>query len=292
MILRAAETTAWTVPITQRFLRQVCRDIERNNLTSMMKFPVLTKFQESCNQEDDYIPVIARSQVVKFSREPGVFFQALRGEKTVHSENADAEARPVNNEPSALGPPFSYSETVSMTCYQGLVGAASRNLKADLTTEATDYLGTWGTSGVGRAPDKTPPPLASGIEPSRNKHTEAHSYVKRWIPRPTGTNGQVPPFGDALPDRTNSSASTPQNRGARTETQPTSSHTSPTTGQGNEADDGRDDFCTFPGHSNIPMWQATGADFELQAEGAGVYAMPGDGTDPWDMLGMHNQFLN
>ncbi|KFA46796.1 hypothetical protein S40293_06789 [Stachybotrys chartarum IBT 40293] len=292
VILRAAEATAWAVPITRRFIRQVCRDIERNNLTSMMKFPVLTKFRESFNQEDDYIPVIARSHVVEFSREPGVFFQTLLGEKTVHSENADADARPVNNEPSALDPPFSYSEAVSMTCYQGLVGAASRNLETDLTTEAADYLGTWGTSGVGCALDKTTPSLASGIEPSRNKHMDAHSYVKRWIPRPTGTNGQAPPFGDALPDRTNSSASSPQNRGARTETQSTSSHTSPTTGQSNKADDGKDDFCTFPGHSNIPMSQATGADFALQTEGAGVYAMPGDGIDPWDMLGMHNQFLN
>lgn len=66
-LIQAMETIGRHHLITQAFLQQVCADIERNGLSSIITLPSLAKYRNAFGWQSSNVPLLARSYLTKHS---------------------------------------------------------------------------------------------------------------------------------------------------------------------------------------------------------------------------------
>lgn len=231
IIIQAMEAIGRNHEITTSFLQQACLDIERNLLTSVLKFPTLDKYRNIFGgPENSHIPFISRSSVSKHATVPPVLPGRLpltgpKG-KILPSHLKMGKFDPVLVDRGS-GPVV--KELINADCFQPVLGAVTRNvgggpLDRTLHEHHQQQQQPSQSSSIG-----------DGIIMG-----DAASLISNV----TGVDLRNP-MGDSsfvLPDRTNSSASSPPYRPGGSDPLSGSSHTSPGIGLGNTQEENRIDL--------------------------------------------------
>ncbi|EFY88945.1 binuclear zinc transcription factor [Metarhizium acridum CQMa 102] len=239
--------------VTCAFLQQACSDIERNGLASVLGFPNLEKYRSIFGgANNSNIPLISRSSISKHSKVMPVLPGRLplnnpQGKILPGHLKLDKGLPPL----TSRGPEPVVRELINSDCFQPILGAVTRNVGAGprdrtehkrkrMSPSASPSVGLVGTTMHGQA-DETPgngnQATAFGAAPGVDMRN---------------------PLGDAsfiLPDRTNSSTSSPAYRAGGSDPLSGSSHTSPP-GLGNTPEENRFDLRVFQERMFPQMWQA------------------------------------
>ncbi|KAG5922038.1 hypothetical protein E4U53_003737, partial [Claviceps sorghi] len=240
IILQAMEVIGRKHDITGAFLQQACLDIERNDLTAMLRFPAVERHRHFFDRNvGSNIPLITRSSVSRHSKVTPVLPGRLplnEPQGKIVPGRLQVDKSDASNEPSQGGI-HDARGCVKADCFQAMLGAVTRNVR----------------SGTGDA-------AADGKENKRRRLSSDSS---------TNTASFV------LPDRTSSSTSSPaQCRGPGTGPSSSSpdlsgsSHTTPP-GLGNTPEENRIDLGALQGR-NPPAWQAA----QMQAMHDSLFLCP------------------
>lgn len=248
LIFQAMEAIGRNHEVTCAFLQQACLDIERNNLKTVLKIPNLDKYRNLYGGSlNSNIPLITRSSVSNHSKRSPVLPGRLPLDQPQGSILPERLKMHVVREMAASGSSASVAD-----CFSAVLGAATRNVAADPSVGLDNKRGRMSTSS-GQM-NATVESIADD-EPTINLAGQAS-----MLGNDSGF-GLQNPLGDAafiLPDRTNSSTSSPAYRpGMSGSSDPLSgsSHTTPP-GLGNTPEENRIDLRAF--QDRVPqMWQST-----------------------------------
>ncbi|KID73166.1 Citrinin biosynthesis transcriptional activator mrl3 [Metarhizium brunneum] len=253
IIIQAMEAIGRNHEITCAFLHQACLDIERNELTSVLKFPNLEKYRSifgGANHSN--IPLITRSSISKHSKVTPV----LPGRLPLN--NPQGKILPGHLKLDKGIPPIASGgaepvvrKLINCDCFQPVLGAVTRNVGAgprDRTEHKRKRMSPSGSPSVG---------LMGTAMDGQADETPGHGNRSTAFSAAPGIDVRNP-LGDAtfaLPDRTNSSTSSPAHRVAGSDPLSGSSHTSPP-GLGNTPEENRFDLRAFQERVVPQMWQA------------------------------------
>lgn len=239
--------------ITCAFLQQACLDIERNDLKSILKFPNLEKYRSIFGgASNSNIPLISRSSISKHSKVTPV----LPGRLPLN--NPQGKILPghlrMNKGPPPLvsrGSDPVVKDLINSDCFQPVLGAVTRNVGGgprDRTENKRKRMSPSVSPGNGVG-------LMNGTV--ENVTEEGYGDQASGYSGATGVDMRNP-MGDTsfvLPDRTNSSTSSPAYRPGGSDPLSGSSHTSPP-GLGNTPEENRIDLRMFQERIAPQMWQA------------------------------------
>lgn len=280
--------------VTTAFLQQACLDIERNGLTSCLQIPSLSKYRDLFGGPASNIPRVARSPVSQHTEMssplPGRL--PLGSPKGVRRPAGLRMSKPLA---SLTGVQPELNHTTD--CFNAVLGAVTRNV-APKPSDSISHkrkrvaVSPGPEAGITAAP-RTSGTAARDFRFSISKgcvDTPANLACGNLWPGEVDMNPQAADPVFVLPDRTNSSASSPAHHGACTEPFSGSSHTSPSLGLGNTPEENRIDLRQFQGRIATPIWQSTEEGlFNHITETIAQYS--GDGNDPWALLnGEHNNW--
>lgn len=248
--------------ITRNFLQQVCLDVEKNGLDSVIQMPSLRRYRDAFGPSKPQIPILARTSVANHSKASPIVYS--------NEKKMEAEQTRLDRVSHVMG------GMIGNMCYQALLGSVYRNVRPDPTNNKRKRTND------SPAPDLVPSkrndnPLDLNLNPN---FRGTAMWPASFSPRVTSLGGI------SLPDRTNSStASSPVNQvsnsGSYTKTVSGSSHTSPDIGLGNSAEENRIDLRAFQDRISTPIWQST--EETLFAQMA-TNSFGNDGADPWGIL--------
>ncbi|KAI9167403.1 binuclear zinc transcription factor [Paramyrothecium foliicola] len=299
-IIQAMEAIGRAHKITRAFLQQTCLDIERHDLASLFKVTRLMKYRELFGKAQSNIPLLARSSISKattyaglihsMGRDPGIPTDARDGLNAGGQQNGEGMADTLGNLVQEDGPQKNFEE---LLCFQPIVGVVSRNMQPPPPMSQSNH------KRKRVSPSPTPDPASDnvmiGVYPRRagayEQQRMGRSVVESWTMNNGNLYNQTVPGTVAIPDRTNSTASSsPQNRNTGTETLSGSSHTSPGIGLGNTAEENKVDLRPFLGRIPTPIWQATEETLFGQADQ--VDFTNGEYNDPWGNMHGNNMYTN
>lgn len=239
--------------ITCAFLQQACLDIERNSLTEVLKFPNLEKYRSIFGGATSNIPLITRSSISKHSKITPVLPGRLPLNKP-EGKKLPSHLR-MNKGPALVsrGTDPVVKELINSDCFQPVLGAVTRNVGAG-PRDRTEYKRKRMSPSVS--------PLIGQMNPTvvvDGQTDEAPGYVDQASGYSGATGVDMRnPMADAsfvLPDRTNSSTSSPAYRPGGSDPLSGSSHTSPP-GLGNTPEENRIDLRAFQERMVPQIWQA------------------------------------
>ncbi|EHK17060.1 uncharacterized protein TRIVIDRAFT_112751, partial [Trichoderma virens Gv29-8] len=266
IIINAMEAIGRLHQVTTAFLQQACLDIERNGLTSCLRLPSLSKYRDLFGGPASNIPRLARSSVSQ------------------HTEMSSPMSKPLASL-TGIQPELNHTTD----CFNAILGAVTRNV-APKTFDPVNNKRKRVAVSPGPDAGITTIPRTSGIAEGEFRFSISKGALDTPANRACGnlfpgevdmnTNTQAVDPIFVLPDRTNSSASSPIQRGAGTEPFSASSHTSPSLGLGNTPEENRIDLRQFQGRISTPLWHSTEEGlFNHITETIAQYS--GDGNDPW-----------
>ncbi|KAH7313370.1 hypothetical protein B0I35DRAFT_434995 [Stachybotrys elegans] len=261
-LVRSMEKISRTSAIAEGTLREVYSEIERHHLSSVVK--------------------PSPEAAVRISMRPPPDPSGRLLLKATRSAQGQPNGPFATTEPPSLIQPRNIVVYASNNCFQGLLGALSRNLAVAGTAKKqqepgmptdTLNLGMAVAGDAGRVLGTNFTPIPSG------------SSDTFWMGGLEDMTTRFPLRGGVLPDRTNSStASSPQYQ-ATTSARSASSHTSPSLALGSMTEDNMMGQRTYQEGDGMPLWQATAEpDLLSQTEAVMNFALSGDGTDPWGVL--------
>ncbi|KAF7545520.1 hypothetical protein G7Z17_g9110 [Cylindrodendrum hubeiense] len=269
VIVHAMEAIARTHNITRAFLQQACLDIERNGLAAYIRVPVLRKYRNAFGEVKSNIPVLARSSVARHTEVSPI----LPGRLPLRLSRI-----------GLLDPEVDMENKIGQDCFQAVLGAVTRNVAP---LQQLDVM----KNKRKRMSPSPGPELMAGLGGPPTSSASA-ATLKEAIPMPTSTSG-VPMFplstemyaGNInLPDRTSSSSSSPANQGSFTRAATGSSHSTPSMGLGNTAEENRVDLRAFRDRISTPIWGATDESFFAHINETMINIIPADGGDTWGIL--------
>ncbi|KAK5989095.1 Citrinin biosynthesis transcriptional activator mrl3-like protein [Cladobotryum mycophilum] len=281
IVISAMEAIGRVHMLTCAFLQQACLDIERNNLSAHIQLPSLAKYRNLFGGPSSHIPLLARSPVSRHTEAATPLPGRLPLERP-KGVPRPSTLKMTKGQPSftGLGPvDRAIKGHTQSECFQPVLGAATRNV-APIVSEAANHKRKRMSPSPGPGAS-----VAGGFNvpnhvASSSGSLGGHLGVGVWR---TGDMSQMLDGAFNLPDRTNSSASSPAQRGATTETLSASSHTSPSLGLGNTPEENRIDLRQFQARIVAPLWETTeGGVFERLTETFGTFA--NDGSDAWTIL--------
>lgn len=295
IIINAMEAVGRLHQVTTAFLQQACLDIERNGLTGCLQLPSLSKYRDLFGGPASNIPRLARSSISKHTEMasplPGRL--PLGGPKGHRRPSGLRMNKPLASL-TGIQPELSHTTD----CFNAILGAVTRNV-APKSFDPSSHKRK--RMAVSPGPDvNMTANRSSGITAKEFRFTLSKGAMETPANNACGNlfPGEIdmsmntltvdPIF--VLPDRTNSSASSPIQRGAATEVFSASSHTSPSLGLGNTPEENRIDLRQFQGRITTPLWHSTEEGiFNHITETIAQYS--GDGNDPWALLnGEHNNW--
>lgn len=278
--------------VTTAFLQQACLDIERNGLTSCLRLPSLSKYRDLFGGPSSNIPRLARSSISKHTEMapplPGRL--PLGDPKGVKRPAGLRMSKPLASL-TGVQPDMHYTTD----CFNAVLGAVTRNVAPKPYDPGSNKRKRVAVS-PGPEPGLTNSRTSTaatndfrfGISKGCEDTPANQPCGNLWSHGDVDMNPQTVDPIFVLPDRTNSSTSSPAPRGAITEPFTGSSHTSPSLGLGNTPEENRIDLRQFQGRVATPLWQSTEEGlFARITETIAQYS--GDGNDPWALLnGEHN----
>ncbi|KAK2592529.1 hypothetical protein QQS21_009774 [Conoideocrella luteorostrata] len=252
IILQAMEAIGRKHEMTCAFLQQACLDIERNNLKSVLKLPTLEKYRGSFGPSpNSNIPLISRSSVSRHTKITPV----LPGRLPLNKPQG--KIMPRHSRLDKGDPPFGPTENqpvdrnfLNTDCFQPVLGAVTRNVGAG-PSDRTD------NKRKRTSPNPAIGIMSSSVDSRVGPEIEFNDQTS-LLSSGIGLD-MLNPTNDAsfvLPDRTNSSTSSPAYRPGNSGSEPFtgSSYTTPS-GLGNTPEENRIDLRTF--QDRMPqIWQA------------------------------------
>ncbi len=294
-VINAMQAIGRTHQLTNAFLKQACLDIERNGLSSRIRFPTLANYRTYFGDDFSGIPLLARSSVSRHSNVGSV----LPGKLPLDN--------PLGSIPPSGPLPRGTDSTIrcltNTECFQPVLGAVTRNVapivphtvNMDAATDAQgnkrkrmsaspapDMSSNYRMQGPGKA-NYMSPPVASAA-------------TWRFGQQTINENGT---FTMSLPDRSGSSnASSPAYRsacsgsmshggngaGTGTDTYSGSSQPSPSTGLGNTPEENRIDLRSLQDRVTGPIWTDNDAFMAQIAESLVNGELPGGVGSSWNFL--------
>ncbi|RFU78140.1 binuclear zinc transcription factor [Trichoderma arundinaceum] len=293
VIINAMEAIGRVHQVTTAFLQQACLDIERNGLTSSLRLPSLSKYRDLFGGPASNIPRLARSSVSKHTEMssplPGRL--PLGTPKGVRRPAGLRMSKPLA---SLTGVQPELHHTTD--CFNAVLGAVTRNV-APKPHDSVGHKRKRVAVSPGPESGMMAKPGTSGTSASDFRfnisegcaNTPANQACGNlWPPGGVDMNPQAVDPIFVLPDRSNSSVSSPIQRGTGTEPFSGSSHTSPSLGLGNTPEENRIDLRQFRGRIATPIWQSTEEGLFNHITET-IAQLSGDGNDPWALLnGEHN----
>ncbi|PNP55584.1 hypothetical protein THARTR1_04108 [Trichoderma harzianum] len=296
IIINAMEAVGRLHQVTTAFLQQACLDIERNGLTGCLRLPSLSKYRDLFGGPASNIPRLARSAISKHTEMasplPGRL--PLGGPKGHRRPSGLRMNKPLASL-TGIQPELSHTTD----CFNAILGAVTRNVAPKSFNPASHKRKRVAVS-PGPEVNMAANPRTSGMTAKEFRFTLSKGAMETPANNACGNlfpgeidmsmNTQTVDPIFVLPDRTNSSASSPIQRGAATEVFSASSHTSPSLGLGNTPEENRIDLRQFQGRITTPLWHSTEEGlFNHITETIAQYS--GDGNDPWALLnGEHNNW--
>ncbi|KAL7795775.1 binuclear zinc transcription factor [Trichoderma ceciliae] len=294
IIINAMEAIGRVHQVTTAFLQQACLDIERNGLTSSLRLPSLSKYRDLFGGPASNIPRLARSSVSKHTEMspplPGRL--PLGTPKGVKRPSGLRMSKPLA---SLTGVQPQLNHTTD--CFNAVLGAVTRNV-APKPYDSVSHKRKRVAVSPGPEPGMTAHPRTSGTTANDFRFSISEGCVNTsanracgnlWPPGEVDMNPQMVDPIFVLPDRTNSSASSPAHRGAGTDPFSGSSHTSPSLGLGNTPEENRIDLRQFQGRIATPIWQSTEEGLFNHITET-IAQLSGDGNDPWALLNGENNW--
>jgi hypothetical protein len=253
IIIQAMEAVGRNHEITCAFLQQACLDIERNDLTSVLRFPNLQKYRSLFGgPSNSNIPLISRSSISKHSNITPVLPGRLPL-KNPQGKRLPAHLKMDKGLPHlvARGSDPLVKDLINADCFQPVLGAVTRNVGAGpreraerlermMSPSVSPSSGFMSASVEGLVDEMT------GFGDAASGFSGATGVDLR---NPTGDNSFV------LPDRTNSSTSSPGPRPGGSDQPMASRHASPT-GLGNTLEENTFDLRAFQQRMTPQIWQA------------------------------------
>ncbi|RFN49673.1 hypothetical protein FIE12Z_6025 [Fusarium flagelliforme] len=261
LIIQCMEAIARVHTITRTFLQQTCVDVEKNGLDSVIQMPSLRRHRNAFGPSKSQVPILARTSAANRSGpSPPVY---------ANDRQMEAEQTRLDSVAHAMG------ISLGKSCYQALLGSAYRNVRPDTTSNKRK-----------RTNESPIPDLVPGTRNSSPLGLNLNPNFKGTGMWPAAFSPRMTSDSMSLPDRTSSSTgSSPinqvSNSGSYTKTVSGSSHTSPSIGLGNSAEENRIDLRAFQDRISTPIWQST--EETLFAQMA-TDSLGNGGTDPWGIL--------
>lgn len=265
LIIHAMEAIGRVHQITCAFLQQACLDIEHNGLASVIQIPTLNKYRNLFGGPASNIPLLARSPISKHTKMGG----PLPGRLPLDDPTGvirPSGLRMVKSRPPLTG--VDLDENSPQHCFRPVLGALTRNMAPRSTDSGLPHKrkrvsASPGPSSVVSNMEMLETPMGSGfVDSDGNFQTSAAvptTMAGTGLAETgfLGSQGRIVNGVYVLPDRTNSSVSSPANRATGSGTQSGSSHTSPGGGGlGNKPEDNIVDLRQFQGRVPAPAaWQ-------------------------------------
>lgn len=317
VIVQAMEAISRTHEMTKAFLQQACLDIERNNLSSIIRIPSLGSYRDIFGGAKSNIPLLARVSVGKHTEISPV----LPGRLPLGNPLGRTRPTHLKLGISPLVDPLEEDAILAADatpCFRAMLGAVTRSVNPNFnprqTAPQTEDTSAQANGNDARHSHKRKrvalsPGPGSGLssDPPGGQRTnsaanmvlglasQGNAFTPSSMSGRTSDNSQqfnYPQTQHAkvaagLPDRTNSSASSsPMNQvSTGTETHTQSSHTSPglAFGLGNTFEENRVDLRPFQDRISTPIW-----DQEVLGGSGGVGSggplHSNYGGDPWGIL--------
>ncbi|KAL7934443.1 hypothetical protein V8C35DRAFT_28119 [Trichoderma chlorosporum] len=289
VIINAMEAVGRTHQVTTAFLQQACLDIERNGLTSCLRLPSLSKYRDLFGGPSSNIPRLARTSVSQHTEmSPPLPGRLPLGAPKGHRRPAGLRMNKPLASLTGIQPPLTHTTD----CFNAILGAVTRNV-APKDFDPVSHKRKRVAASPGPEAGMAVNPKMPGMAAKEFRFSLSKGAMDTPANHPCGnlfpgevdmsmnTQAVDPIF--VLPDRTNSSASSPIQRGTITEPFSASSHTSPSLGLGNTPEENRIDLRQFQGRISTPLWQSTEEGlFNHITETIAQYS--GDGNDPWALL--------
>ncbi|GAO14064.1 uncharacterized protein UV8b_06463 [Ustilaginoidea virens] len=258
VVMQAMEAFARKFQITCGFIQQACIDIERNNLTSLLKFPWLEKYLAGAS--GSHIPLITRSSVSKHTD----IIPVLPGRLPLN--NPEGKILGTLLDADKDDPPRPFEEPINNDCFQPVLGAATRAGPVSPTVGGMSRGRTATSPGV--SPDAGMPPNAMpGGKAGQGLACAAHQATAMLNGNGTSGLGICDRLADAscvLPDR-NHPSTVPQPGAYRLDDEgpgaafPAGSHSTTPAGLGNTREENRIDLRDLQERMAAHLWPAAQA---------------------------------
>lgn len=302
VIIHSMQAIGRTHQITNAFLQQACLDIERNGLSSRIRFPALANYRAWFGDTASNIPLLARSSISRHSNISPILPGKLPLGNPIGSEPPEPMPRGTNALVKSL---------INSECFQPMLGAVTRNV-APINSPAVNVDAAADSFHGSKRKRMSASPAP---EMNTNYSTQPITNGNYMAPPMTGANwrfGQQQPqqhqqqtinengpFTMNLPDRSGSSnASSPAYRsaasgsashggnggGTGTDTYSGSSQPSPSTGLGNTPEENRIDLRSLQDRISGPIWADNDAFMAQIAESLVNGELPGGVGSSWNFL--------
>ncbi|CAI6082258.1 unnamed protein product [Clonostachys chloroleuca] len=134
LIIQAMEAIARAHEITRSFLQQACLDVERNGLDAVIRLPNLSKYRDSFGGPASNIPLLARNHTIGSHTKispvlPGRLPLGKPEGRIRPSSLRLPRVHPIAEDVGTTGQ--------ALRCFQGILGAATRNNKTQSPTPST-----------------------------------------------------------------------------------------------------------------------------------------------------------
>ncbi|KJZ76098.1 hypothetical protein HIM_04554 [Hirsutella minnesotensis 3608] len=289
-LIHAMEVTGRHHEMTYAFLQQAYLDIERNGLDSSIRVPGLSKYRVMCSGAKSSIPLLARNSISKHTARSPVLPGRLPLDNPQglippgQQKMAQAPSRPGHN---------IVRDLVKGDCFQPVLGAVTRNV-APKPSDRTPHKRRRVSASPGPESGSNVPGFDSVMgeipwqQPSGTGMSEPIHGAGVRIPAGRGFAVRTGLSPVVLPDRTSSSASSPQVRDVGKDAQSSNSSASPFGGLGNTPEENRIDLRSLQERAGLrrPAEQGLFASSMMEA------LAPSEEEGAWallaDMMGWHD----